>query len=133
MKKNLGRILAASAFALLIAALAFVYVTFGEKAVSGSKSVTLEVISSAAEKTIYTLKTDAEYLADALVGNGIVVDNQSAYGLYILTADGETADESKQEWWCITRGGESAMTGASDTPIADGDAYELTFMVGYDS
>ncbi|MBX0457096.1 hypothetical protein I9465_04515, partial [Campylobacter jejuni] len=51
MKKNVKRILAAALFALLIAALAFVYVTFGEKAVSGSKAVTLEVISSAAEKT----------------------------------------------------------------------------------
>ena len=60
-------------------------------------------------------------------------DNQSAYGLYILTADGETADEDNQEWWCITQGGEQLNTGADQTPIADGDRFELTLTVGYDA
>ena len=58
-------------------------------------------------------------------------DNQGAYGLYILTADGETVNEAAQEWWCITKNGESMTTGASDTVIADGERYELTFTVGY--
>ena len=94
MKKNLGRILAAAAFALLIAALAFVYVTFGEKAVSGSKSVTLEVISSAAEKTTYTLKTDAEYLSQAMdEAEGLTyVAEEGPYGLSVSSVNGETAD-----------------------------------------
>ena len=47
-------------------------------------------------------------------------------------ADGETADEGAQEWWKLTQGGEMINTSADTTPIADGDHFELTFMVGYD-
>ena len=46
--------------------------------------------------------------------------------------DGETADESKQEWWKLTKEGEMVNTGADVTPIADGEHYELTLTVGYD-
>ena len=62
----------------------------------------------------------------------MVEDNQGPYGLYILTADGETAREAAQEWWRITRDGEAVNTGADSTPIAGGEHYELTFTVGYD-
>ena len=99
---------------------------------AGDKALTIEVIHGDGSANRFDIETDAEYLAEALVENEIVVDNQSTYGLYILTADGETADESKQEWWCITRGGESLMAGASELPVADGEHYELTLMVGYD-
>ena len=40
--------------------------------------------------------------------------------------DGVTADAEKQEWWCITKNGEQLNTGADQTPIADGEHYELT-------
>ena len=100
---------------------------------AGEKHLTVEVIHSDLSKKEYDITTAAEYLDEALVENGVVEDNRGTYGLYILTADGETVNEADQEWWCITRGGESLTTGASETPIADGDAYELTFTVGYGS
>ena len=37
-----------------------------------------------------------------------------------------------QEWWKLTKDGEMVNTSADATPIADGDHFELTFMVGYD-
>ena len=51
--------------------------------------------------------------------------------MYILTVDGETADESKQQWWCITKGGEMVNTSVDTTPIQDGDQFELTLKEGY--
>ncbi len=51
--------------------------------------------------------------------------------LFITTVDGETADDSQQQWWCITKGGEMLMTGAGETPVADGETYELTLTTGY--
>lgn len=128
-KKKLISLLALAAAA---AVLLGVWYTTRPDTSAGEKSLTIEVTHSDGTTNIFPIETDAEYLADALVENDIVVDNQSTYGLYILTADGETADEGKQEWWCVTRGGESLMTGASETPIADGETYELTFTVGYD-
>ena len=100
---------------------------------AGEKQITVQVVHSDETVNQFDLTTACEYLGDALVEEGIVEDNQSTYGLYILTADGETVDESKQEWWCLTKGGESLSVGASDVALADGDAYELTFTVGYGS
>jgi len=77
------------------------------------------------------LETAEETLGRALVEAEIVEDNQTNYGLYILTVNGETVNEANQEWWCITKGGESVMTGADETEILDGESYEITFKVGY--
>lgn len=46
-------------------------------------------------------------------------------------ADGETADESLQQWWCLTRDGESVNTSADQTPIHDNERFELTLKEGY--
>ena len=46
-------------------------------------------------------------------------------------ADGETADESRQQWWCITKGGETVNTSADQTPIHDNDQFEITLKEGY--
>ena len=130
MKKNLGRILAAAAFVLLIAALAFVYVTFGEKAVSGSKSVTLEVISSAAEKTIYTLKTDAEYLSEAMdAAEGLTYTaEEGPYGLSVSSVNGETADfNADGAYWGFFVNGEYCNYGISQQPVHDGDVFTIAY------
>ena len=109
-----------------------IYRATAGKGDAGGKTITVQVIHSDGTTNTFPIETDAEYLADALVESEIVEDNQSTYGLYILTADGETANEGNQEWWCITKGGEGLNTGASETPISDGEVYELTFTVGYD-
>ena len=130
MKKNLGRILAAAAFVLLIAALAFVYVIFGEKAVSGSKSVTLEVISSAAEKTIYTLKTDAEYLSEAMdAAEGLTYTaEEGPYGLSVSSVNGETADfNADGAYWGFFVNGEYCNYGISQQPVHDGDVFTIAY------
>ena len=79
----------------------------------------------------FQYRTDAEYLGEVLTENGLAEGTESAYGLFITTVDGETADDSLQQWWCITREGEMLSTGADQTPIADGEQYELTLTEGY--
>lgn len=101
------------------------------KTTAGAKAITVEVIHKDGSSKDFNLHTDEEFLGRALVEGGVVEDNQSAYGLYILTVDEETADEGNQEWWQITRSGEYLTTGADETPIADGEQYELTLIVGW--
>ena len=101
------------------------------QAVAGAKALTVQVVHKDGSSRDFELHTDEEFLGRALVEGGVVEDNQGAYGLYILTVDGETADENNQEWWQITRSGEYLMTGADETPIADGEQYELTLTVGW--
>ena len=100
---------------------------------AGGKHLTIQVVHSDLSSRIFEIHTTAEYLAEALTENEIVQGEDGPYGLFILTADGETVNEINQEWWCITRGGESLTPGASDTPITSGETYELTLMVGYGS
>ena len=97
------------------------------------KLIWVQVIHKDGSTRDFDLTTTQENLGPALVDGGVVENNQGSYGLYILTADGETADEDNQEWWCITQGGEQLNTGADQTPIADGDRFELTLTVGYDA
>ena len=98
-----------------------------------TRTIVVQVIHSDSSTRDFTLKTEAANLGEALVEGGVVEDNQQIYGLYILTADGETVDESRQEWWMLTKDGEMLNTGADSTPIANGEHYELTFTVGYDT
>ena len=69
---------------------------------------------------------------ELLLAEQVAEGEDSAYGLFITTVDGETAQDSLRQWWCITKGGERVETGVDATPIADGDHFELTFTTGYD-
>ena len=96
------------------------------------KSVTVEIIVEGAETVTKTIHTDAEFLRGALdEEEGLVIGEEGPYGLFIKTVNGVTADDSKQQWWCITKGGEDVFTGAESTPIADGDKFEITLKTGY--
>ena len=124
-------------FAILLAAVMAVFLGIWYVArpqiSAGEKDLSIQVIHGDLSTRSFEITTSAEFLGDALTEHGIVQGEMGPYGLYILTADGETADEANQEWWCITRSGESLTTGASETPISNGETYELTLTVGYGS
>ena len=134
-KKSSGNqkaIIAALCLVVVAAVLFFVWRAAAPKGTEGGKHIVIEVVHGDGTSKEFPVDTDEEFLGRVLVNAGIVEDNQSDYGLYILTADGETADEGAQEWWCVTQDGESLNTGADSTPVVDGAHYELTLTVGYD-
>lgn len=130
-KSNKKVIIGVVCVALLAIVLLVIWRVNAPKGVAGGKNITVVVTHKDSSTKKIPLSTDEEFLGRALVEGGVVEDNQGAYGLYILTVDGETADENNQEWWQITRSGEYLMTGADETPIADGEQYELTLTVGW--
>lgn len=132
-KKKWGPVAALAVLLIVIAVCFGLYQAARPQAAQGAKTVTIEVVHGDGSAREFTLQTDGAYLSDALLEGGVVEDNQGPYGLYILTADGETADKGAQEWWCITKGGAEVMYSASEQPIADGEHYELTLTVGYES
>ena len=97
---------------------------------AGSKTITVDIVMYDGTTT-KTITTDAEYLRGALEQEKLVAGDESQYGLFVKTVNGYTVDDSKQEWWCFTKGGEALFTGVDDTPIADGDKFEITLTVGY--
>lgn len=124
-------VLSVAALAAVIVILFCVYQFTKGKTAEGQKTVTIEVVHGDGHSNAFEVTTAQEYLGEVLKEEGIAEGEDGAYGMYILTADGETADESSQEWWCITKGGEQLNTSADQTPLQDGDKYELTLTVGY--
>lgn len=108
-----------------------VFVGCGQKGQAGAKTITLTVVHGDGSSKDFTVKTDEEMLGPALQAEKLIEGSEGQYGLFITAVDGETADEGNQEWWCLTKGGGEVMTGVDSTPIADGDAFELTLTVGY--
>ena len=72
----------------------------------------------------FTYVTGQEYLGVLLLEEGLISGEEGPFGLYITAVDGETAQDSLNQWWCVTKGGERVNTGADLTPIADGDRFE---------
>lgn len=131
MKKNKKIILGVVALVVVIAMLLGVYFVTRPDTAQEAKELTIVVVHGDGSEKDFDIHTDAEYLEGALTENEIASGSDSEYGLFITTVDGETADDSQQQWWCITKDGEMLMTGASETPIADGETYELTLTTGY--
>lgn len=131
MKKRLGPVLAAAAFVVLAAVLALVWRFTRPAPGSGAKHITVEVIHKDESARTFAYDTDAEYLDEALLDAGLVSGEDSGFGLYVKTVDGETADyDADQGWWALSVNGEFAQAGVSATPVYDGDAYTWTYTVG---
>ena len=127
-KKN---ILIAVALVLAIAVAAAVWAFTRPETAAGGKTLTVDIVYDDTEKTV-EITTDAEYLRGALEQENLVSGEESEYGLFVTEVDGRTADSEKQEWWCFTKNnGETVNTGIDETPIADGDKFEITLMTGW--
>lgn len=108
-----------------------IYYGTQEKLPQGTKQYTVKVIVQDGQERVFNLNTQEEFLGPALVAQNLIEGEQGPYGLYIVKVNDVQADEQKQEWWCLTKGGESVATGVDSTPVADGDVFELTLMTGW--
>lgn len=108
-----------------------IYYGTQEKLPQGTKQYTVKVVVQDGQERVFNLNTQEEFLGPALVAQNLIEGEQGPYGLYIVKVNDVQADEQKQEWWCLTKGGESVATGVDSTPVADGDVFELTLMTGW--
>lgn len=124
-------VLACAALVLLIAAFLLAYTLLRPQTAEGQKAIDVVITHGDGSVKNLTLETQAEYLRGALEEQALIAGEEGEFGLYVLTVDGETADESAQQWWCFTKGGETLNTGVDTTPIADGEAFEITLTTGW--
>lgn len=127
MKKRILFVLLICLFTVALS----LFVACGDGLQNGEKEVTLTVVHKNGEEKVFVIESDEEFLGDALVAEGLVSGEEGAYGLFVTMVDGETADSSNQEWWCLTKGGETVMTGVDSTPFEDGDVFEFTLTIGW--
>ena len=95
------------------------------------KNITVTVVHGDGTSKDFPIAAAGKTLRDALEQENLVEGEEGQYGLYIKTVDGETADESNQEWWYLTQDGEMATSGIDGIEVKDGDHFELTLTVGY--
>lgn len=131
MSKNRKSIIIAVILVILLIGAFAAWRLLSPSASEGSKTLTVNICHLEGDNNSFTVKTDAEYLRGALEPEGIISGTESSYGLWITTVDGETADDSAQQWWGYTVNGETAMYGADEQVIADGDVIEFALNVGY--
>lgn len=131
MKQNKKLIAALIAVVVVIAILIGVYALTRPETAQGAKTITVEVVHKDESTKTFTYHTDAEYLGEVLLSEGLVEGDVSEYGLYITSVDGEVADYAVDGgWWGLYQNGEMTATGADTTPIADGDSFSLVYTIG---
>ena len=126
------KILAVALVAVLVAALALVYVAYSEKTVEGMKNVSIEVIMADETSTVYEVATDGEYLIDAMEdAEGLTFEGEEGiYGLSVSTVNGVRADYTLDgAYWAFYVGGEYCNYGVSEQPIEDGDNFSIVYTV----
>lgn len=133
MKKQTKKLwLIAGVAVVVIAALVGCWLAFGPKAgPAGSKAIDVTVVYADASSDSFHISTDAEFLRGALEEQNLIKGTESEFGLFVSEVNGVAADGSQQQWWRFSKGGEDLMTGVDSTPIADGDAFEITLTTGY--
>lgn len=131
MKKTTKLIIALVVLAALIVGALALYNAYMPEGVAGEKHIDVQIVHSDGSTSAVAIDTQSENLRGALEQEGLVKGDESEYGLFVTEVDGEAADMNNSEWWCFTKGGETLMTGVDDTMILDGDAYEITFTVGW--
>ena len=130
MKKKQG-LIALGLFVLLAVGALTAYRCLAPKAQEGSKTITVNVDHLVGDDTTFTVSTDEEYLRAALEQEGLIAGVEAEYGLWLTTVDGETADESAQQWWGYNVNGEMALYGVDGQIVTDGDVYDFTLNVGW--
>ena len=117
--------------AVLAAAFAIIWGVTRPETSQGAKEIIVIVDYGNDTSDTFEIDTDAEFLREAIEEEVGLEGDESEFGLFIHTVNGVAADESLQQWWCITKGGESVMSGVDTTPIEDGDQFELTLTTGW--
>lgn len=131
-KKNWKAVIGISALVAFIAVLGIFYAVFSAKPVTGNKEITIEVVNKAQESVVYEVKTDAEFLRQAMEeAEGLTFTGEEGpYGMMIQSVNGEIADYNvDQSYWSFEINGEYCNYGIDTQPVMDGDAFSIIYTV----
>ena len=129
--KNKKVLLGVVAVVLIVAIMAVAYLSTRPETTEGAKTLTVDIVHSDGTTKTVTVNTDAEYVGEALLAEGIVEGEQFDYGLYMSTVDGEEAVyEVDSAYWAFYVNGEYATTGIDVTPIEEGVSYSIEYTIG---
>lgn len=125
-KKVIGGIVALVA---LIAIFAGLFIAFRPKTEEGSKAVTIVVVNDAKESKTYEVKTDAEYMKQAMEeADGLTFECDGS-GM-LMTVNGVTADWNvNQSYWALYVNDGYGQYGIGEQPVYDGDTFRIEYTI----
>ena len=95
------------------------------------RTFTVTVVDLEGKETSLEIKTDREFVGEALLDEGVITGDMGEYGMYINTVNGIAADWDKdQTYWAFYINGEYALTGVDATPIEENCVYSLVLTKG---
>ena len=98
------------------------FVILGE----GEKNFNFDVTFADGNIKHYIINTDKETVGEALLELDIIAGEDSEYGLYVKSVDGQVADFDKDgTYWAFYINGQYASTGVDSTSIENGATYEF--------
>ena len=122
--KNKKLVIAAAALVLVVALMAGIWFATRPETEAGSKGYAVTVVHKDGTVKEFSYRTDEEYLAGALLEEGLVSGEDGPYGLYVKTVDGETLDyDTHKKYWAFYENGTQAMTGVDKTDVVEGAVY----------
>ena len=90
----------------------------------GSMRFMFTVVDKDGAESEFEIYTDKETVGEALLELGLIAGDESAYGLYVKTVNGITADYDKDGvYWAFYVDGEYAQTGVDSTAVTEGASY----------
>ena len=126
--KNKKMVIALVALVAVVGLMLGVWAANRPETSEGTKVYTVTVVHADGSQKVFEYTTDAEYLDDALMEEGLIAGEEGPYGLTLITVDGEDAVwETDNAYWSLYIGQEYATTGLSDTPVNDGDVFKLEY------
>ena len=126
-KTTINTFLSRAFLLVLVAVVALSAISCGTEASEGEKHFTLKVVAlDGAVVEEIEMVSECATVGEALLAEGLIAGEQGAYGLYIKTVCGITADyDVDGTYWSFYINGEYAMSGVDTTPIEDGSVYTL--------
>lgn len=90
----------------------------------GTTQFNLKVVGMNGKEKLYDIHTDKTTVGEALLDLGMIAGEESNFGMYIKTVDGETVDFDKDgKYWAFYIDGAYAITGAENTEITPHATY----------
>ncbi len=123
-------IIGAAVLAAAVVMMAAGFFLFREKPVEGSKAIVIEVVDNGQKTVTYNVKTDAEYLRQAMEeAEGLEFSGaESEYGMMVDTVNGITADYNVNgAYWSFYVNGGYCNYGIDTQPVQDGDTFRIEY------
>jgi hypothetical protein len=120
------------ALTIVLALLCAVSIIATIMAATQEKTIVAQILTPDGKTSQWEITTKAQFLGQALLEEDLVAGVINKHGLYVTTVNGLEADEEKHEWWCFSCNGKILKTTVDNTPIKDGDCFEITLTKGWD-